>query len=131
MSRPSTSSARLVAEAEAEVVTLSPQEAREAQRSGALLVDIRDVRELRREGTIPQSYHAPRGFLEFWVDPASDYHREALTAAPKLVLFCNLGWRSALAAKSLQDMGVDGVAHVGGGYESWRDAGLPTAEYDR
>jgi len=82
---------RLVAAAEAEVTTLTVEEVIEAMESGALLVDVRDVREVKREGRIPDSYHAPRGMLEFWVDPESQYHHEALSSADRLVLYCNLG----------------------------------------
>ncbi len=89
------------------------------------MVDLRDVREVKAEGKIPGSYHAPRGMLEFWVDPDSPYHREALSSADRLVLYCNLGWRSALAAKSLQDMGFTNVAHISGGLEAWKDEGGP------
>ena len=99
-----------------------------AQSSGALLVDLRDVREVRREGKIPGSYHVPRGMLEFWVDPDSPYHRQALTSADRLVLYCNLGWRSALAARALQDMGITGVSHLGVGFDGWRSAGEPIEE---
>lgn len=116
---------RLVAQAEAEIKTLSVEEARAAQASGALLVDLRDVREVRREGKIPGSYHVPRGMLEFWADPDCRYHRERLTSAERLVLYCNLGWRSALGAKVLQDMGFADVAHIGGGLEAWIDEGGP------
>jgi rhodanese-related sulfurtransferase len=113
----------LVAEAEAEVETVTMDEALTAVADGALFVDLRDVRELDREGRIPGAYHAPRGMLEFWVDPDSPYHREALSSANRLILFCNLGWRSALAAKALQDMGMGNVAHLEGGFEGWKAAG--------
>lgn len=116
---------QLVAQAEDEIETLSVAEARVAQEGGALLVDLRDVRELKREGKIPGSYHVPRGMLEFWVDPESPYHRDALTSADRLVLYCNLGWRSALAAKTLQDMGLTNVAHIGGGLAAWKEADGP------
>ncbi|MEE8457129.1 MAG: rhodanese-like domain-containing protein [Acidimicrobiia bacterium] len=117
--------AQLVAEAESEVRRLTVEEAMAAQASGALLVDLRDVREVKAEGKIPGSYHAPRGMLEFWVDPDSPYHREALSSADRLVLYCNLGWRSALAAKTLQDMGFTNVTHIEGGLDAWKDAGGP------
>jgi rhodanese-related sulfurtransferase len=119
---------RLVAAAEAEVTTLTVEEAIEALESGALLVDVRDVREVKREGWIPDSYHAPRGMLEFWVDPESQYHHEALSSADRLVLYCNLGWRSALAAKTLQDMGLMNVSHLGGGMAAWQAHGGPVEE---
>jgi rhodanese-related sulfurtransferase len=115
--------AELVEQAESEIVNLSVADALDAQSSGALLVDLRDVREVKREGKIPGSLHVPRGMLEFWVDPQSPYHQEALTSADNLVLYCNLGWRSALAAKTLQDMGLTNVSHIHGGLEAWRDGG--------
>lgn len=123
MTAPTTGSRHLVEQAEAEVRTLTVEEANAARERGALLVDLRDVREIRREGLIPGSYHVPRGMLEFWVDPESVYHHEVLSSADELILYCNLGWRSALAAKTLQDMGIANVAHIGGGMEAWRDHG--------
>ncbi len=96
-----------------------------------MLVDLRDVREVRREGRIPDSYHAPRGMLEFWVDPESPYHHEALSSADRLVLYCNLGWRSAMGAKALQDMGLRNVAHLGGGFDAWREQGGAVEEITR
>jgi len=125
MNRVTTGYKQLVAEAEALIDTLSVEEARAAHSSGALLVDLRDVREVKREGKIPGSYHVPRGMLEFWVDPDSPYHQEALTSAERLVLYCNLGWRSALAAQTLQHMGLTNVAHIAGGLAAWREGGGP------
>ena len=118
----------LVAEAEAQIETVSVDEAKTAVAGGALLVDVRDVRELQREGKIPGAVHAPRGMLEFWVDPNSPYHREVLSSADRLVLFCNLGWRSALAARALQDMGMTNVAHLDGGFDAWKAAGEAVEE---
>jgi rhodanese-related sulfurtransferase len=125
MSRVTTGYAEMVAQAESEIVTLSVDEAKAAQTSGALLVDLRDVREVKREGKIAGSYHVPRGMLEFWIDPDSPYHHEALSAADSLVLYCNLGWRSALGAKTLQDMGLTNVSHIDGGMTAWKDEGGP------
>jgi rhodanese-related sulfurtransferase len=119
---------QLVAEAEAEVETVSIADAKASVAEGALLVDLRDVRELKREGKIPGAVHAPRGMIEFWVDPDSPYARENLVSADRLILYCNLGWRSALAAKSLQDMGLTNVAHLEGGYDAWRNAGETVEE---
>ena len=90
-----------------------------------LLVDIRDVRELERDGRIPGAYHAPRGMLEFWVDPASPYHKPALATDKTLVLFCASAWRSALSAATLMDMGVENVAELDGGFTGWREKGGP------
>ena len=125
MSEPTRGYEQMVAQAEAEIVTLTVDEAVTAQGSGALLVDLRDIREVKREGKIPGSLHVPRGMLEFWVDPASPYHLEALTEADHLVLYCNLGWRSALSAKTLQDMGFTNVSHVAGGLIAWKAGGGP------
>ena len=89
-------------------------------------VDIRDVRELAG-GTVLGSYHAPRGMLEFWVDPASPYHKPIFADEGKeFILFCGAGWRSALATKTLQDMGMTNVAHLDGGYAEWVKQGGPT-----
>ena len=90
------------------------------------LIDIRDVRELWREGKIPGAVHAPRGMLEFWVDPDSPYHRDVFASGKKFVLYCKSGWRSALAAKQLQDMGLTPIAHIDGGFGAWVEAGGPT-----
>jgi len=119
----------LVDQANAEIVTYSVEQvqARLGQDPRLQLVDIRDVRELEREGTVPGALHAPRGMLEFWVDPASPYHKPVFADEGKeFVLFCGGGWRSALAAKTLQDMGMRNVAHVDGGLARWRSQGAPT-----
>ncbi len=122
-----TSSKQLVDQAMAEVTTYSVAQARaKVGDPAAQMVDIRDIRELT-EGTIPGALHAPRGMLEFWVDPASPYHKPAFADEGKeYVLFCGLGWRSALAAKALQDMGMRNVAHIEGGWTEWVKAGAPT-----
>ena len=123
------SSRQLVDEAMASVHTLSVDEARGAHASGlTLFVDLRDVRELEREGVIPGAVHAPRGMLEFWVDPESPYFHKAFADGKPLVLFCAAGWRSALAAKTLQDMGVPSVSHIEGGFTAWKAAGAPVAD---
>jgi len=114
----------LVAEAEAGVTALQPDEARQRlTEPGTLLVDLRDVRELRREGKIPGALHVPRGMLEFWIDSDSPYYRHEFDNAERLILYCNKGWRSALAARSLQEMGVTAVAHLAGGMEHWQASG--------
>jgi rhodanese-related sulfurtransferase len=123
---------QLVDEAMAQVRTMDVAEARalhEAQ--AALFVDLRDVRELEREGVIPGAVHAPRGMLEFWVDPTSPYFHKAFEVVQQgrpMVLFCAAGWRSALAAKSLLEMGFTEVSHVEGGFSAWKAAGGPVAE---
>ena len=116
----------LVAEAKAQINTLSQSEAQSRVADGtALLVDIRDIRELEREGRIPGAFHAPRGMLEFWIDPQSPYHKPALATDKTLVLFCASAWRSALAAKALQDAGADNIAELEGGFSAWKDRGAP------
>jgi rhodanese-related sulfurtransferase len=120
---------QLVDTAMAEITTLSVEEARARHgRDDVVFVDLRDVRELEREGVIPGAVHAPRGMLEFWVDPASPYYRDVFAEGREFVLFCAAGWRSALAAKTLQDMGLVRVAHIDGGFGAWRTAGGPVAE---
>jgi len=117
----------LVDEATAQVTTYSVAQVR--ARLGApdlQLVDIRDVRELQNEGTVPGSVHAPRGMLEFWVDPGSPYFKPVFgDEAKEYVLFCGAGWRSALATKTLRDMGMTNVAHVDGGFTEWKKQGAP------
>ena len=88
-----------------------------------VFVDIRDIRELQREGKLPGATHAPRGMLEFWVDPESPYFKDIFGQDKRFVLHCASGWRSALAAKTLADMGLDNVAHIGGGFTAWKEAG--------
>ncbi|MEM9677692.1 MAG: rhodanese-like domain-containing protein [Pseudomonadota bacterium] len=117
----------LVKEAEAVIETLTPQAALDAHAAGtAVLVDIRDIRELKREGTVPGAVHAPRGMLEFWVDPESPYHRDVFAQPDKTyVFFCAAAWRSALATRDLQSMGLAPVAHIAGGFTAWREQGMP------
>ncbi|MDA0221733.1 MAG: rhodanese-like domain-containing protein [Rhodobacterales bacterium] len=90
-----------------------------------MLVDIRDIRELDRDGRIPGAFHAPRGMLEFWVDPQSPYHKPALSTGKKMIFFCASAWRSALTVKTLQDMGVTNIFDLEGGFTAWRAAGGP------
>lgn len=117
----------LAAEAEAEIENMDAAEAvKLAADPNVRIVDIRDVRELEREGQVPGALHAPRDMLEFWVDPDSPYYRDAFGTGQKFVLFCAGGVRSALAAKRLQDMGFGPVAHVVGGYRAWKEVGGPT-----
>jgi rhodanese-related sulfurtransferase len=124
------SSAALVAEATAQITTYSVAQVAERLASGEArlqVVDIRDPRELEREGTVPGALLAPRGMLEFWVDPASPYFKPVFgDESREFVLFCGAGWRSALATKALQDMGMDNVAHIDGGFGAWLKAGAPT-----
>lgn len=115
----------LVDRANKQVDMWNAEQALARQNAGdAMLVDIRDIRELDREGRVAGAVHAPRGMLEFWFDPSSPYHRETFAEAGKTyVLFCAAGWRSALAAKSLEDMGFQNIAHVDGGFGALAEAG--------
>ena len=92
-----------------------------------VFVDLRDVRELKREGGIPGAFHCPRGLLEFWIDPESPYHHAIFAEPKEFVFFCNLGWRSALAADIAQQMGLR-TSHIDGGFEAWKAAGGAVAE---
>ena len=126
------SAAQLVAEARAVVETFSVEQARVAYgQPGVLFVDIRDVRELQREGTIPGAFHAPRGMLEFWVDPESPYYKAEFGESDRIVLFCQSSWRSALAVKALDEMGLAGVAHIDGGFKAWQAAGGDVGPVDQ
>lgn len=122
----------LVDEAMAQVTTHSVDQVRQRLDDPALqLVDIRDARELERDGTLPRAINAPRGMLEFWVDPDSPYYKPVFGDAGKqYVLFCGGGWRSALAAKALQDMGMTNVAHIDGGFTEWAKQGAPVESYE-
>ena len=122
----------LVDEAMAQVTTYNVDQVRQRLDDPALqLVDIRDARELEREGTVPGVINAPRGMLEFWVDPDSPYYKPVFGDAGKqYVLFCGGGWRSALAAKALQDMGMTNVAHIDGGFTEWAKQGAPVDSYE-
>ena len=122
----------LVDEAMAQVTTHSVDQVRQRLDDPALqLVDIRDARELEREGTVPGAINAPRGMLEFWVDPDSPYYKPVFGDEDKqYVLFCGGGWRSALAAKALQDMGMTNVAHIDGGFTEWAKQGAPVESYE-
>jgi rhodanese-related sulfurtransferase len=114
------------------ITTYSVEEAQDLHcRDDVQFVDLRDVRELEREGIIPGAFHAPRGMLEFWVDPDSPYHKPLFAQDKRFVLFCAMGWRSALATKTLQDMGLPKVAHIEGGYTAWKRAGAPTGDKPR
>jgi rhodanese-related sulfurtransferase len=114
----------LIAEANAEIETLSAVEAMEAaKRDDVVIVDIRDPREIEREGRIPGAFSCTRGMLEFWIDPESPYAKPIFQGDKKFIFHCAGGMRSALAAKTAQDMGLKPVAHIGGGFAAWRDAG--------
>ena len=116
----------LLAEANAVIRTIATDEAVGLHADGSVtFVDIRDPRELERDGMVPGALHATRGMLEFWVDPASPYFKPVFGEDCQFVLYCASGWRSALATKTLQDMGMDNVAHVAGGFTAWKAAGGP------
>lgn len=118
---------QLVNEAMAQVRTYSVDEVRaRLQDPKVQIVDIRDVRELEREGTVPGALLAPRGMLEFWVDPESPYFKPVFADEDKeFILFCGAGWRSALATQTLQNMGMTNVAHIDGGFGAWKKAQAP------
>lgn len=116
----------LLIEAESEIATLTVDEA--AQMLGdedVVFVDLRDPRELEREGRLPGAFHCPRGMLEFWIDPESPYHKEVFAQDKRFVFFCAGGWRSALAAKTARDMGLAPVAHIAGGFGAWKKEDAP------
>ena len=120
------SSQKLVEEAQKKIQTLSSVEVKRLlEKNEITLIDVRDIRELWKEGTIEKSKHIPRGMLEFWLDPESSYYKaNKIETIKKMVLFCALGWRSALAANSLQEMGFKNVAHVDGGFDALKKSGL-------
>ena len=120
------SSQSLVEEAQKSIETLSSNDVKKLYENNEItLVDKRDIRELWKEGTIENSKHIPRGMLEFWLDPESTYYQaNKIKEIKKLVLFCALGWRSALATKSLLDMGYKNVAHVDGGFDALKRNGM-------
>src|SRR5215813_13221191 len=121
----------MVAAAERQIETLPVLDAIRLHGSGDVtFVDLRDIRELDREGRIPGAFHCPRGMLEFWLDPVSKYHKPVFAADRKFVFFCAGGARSALAAQTAQRMGLKPVAHIGGGFGAWRDAGGPVETQD-
>ncbi|MBC3933383.1 MULTISPECIES: rhodanese-like domain-containing protein [Undibacterium] len=120
---------QLVDEAFAQIKTYSVAEAlTKLDQAGVQFIDVRDVRELEREGVIPGAFHAPRGMIEFWVDPDSPYFRPVFEDNKEFILFCAAGWRSALTTKTLQDMGLERVAHIEGGFGAWKAAGAPVQE---
>jgi len=127
------SSQTLVEEAQKNIETLSSHEVKSLyEKKEITLIDVRDIRELWKEGTIENSKHIPRGMLEFWLDPESSYYKtNKIKDMKKMVLFCALGWRSALATKSLVDMGFNNVAHVDGGFDALKKSGLKIIEKEK
>jgi rhodanese-related sulfurtransferase len=117
----------MVASARMMIESISVTEAAELQNNeAAILIDLRDIRELQQVGIIPDAFHAPRGMLEFWADPQSPYHKSIFHTDGKLILFCASGLRSALAVRTLQDMGMGNVLDMSGGFTEWKMQGLPT-----
>ena len=127
------SSKKLVEEAQKSIETLSVVEVEELTKKQAItLIDVRDIRELWKEGTIENSKHIPRGMLEFWLDPESSYYKSnKIKDMKKIVLFCALGWRSALAAKSLVDMGFENIAHIDGGFDALKKSGFKVIKKEK
>ena len=122
----------LLDEANAEIEVVSPEEA--ATLLGdpdTVFVDLRDPREIQREGKIPDAFACTRGMLEFWIDPESPYHKPVFASGKSFVFFCAGGWRSALATKTAQDMGLSPVKHILGGFTAWKAAGLPVEATDK
>ncbi|MEM9784388.1 MAG: rhodanese-like domain-containing protein [Pseudomonadota bacterium] len=122
----------MVAAANGEVAHLPAREAAALHgQEDVLFVDLRDIRELWREGRVPGAFHCPRGMLEFWIDPASPYAKEAFQQERRFVFYCAGGQRSALAAKAAQDMGLTGVMHITDGFGAWKSAGLPVEPVEK
>ncbi|MBK4738289.1 rhodanese-like domain-containing protein [Noviherbaspirillum pedocola] len=118
----------MLAEAESRIRAYSAEEAlARLNDPNVQFVDIRDVRELEREGVLTGAFHAPRGMLEFWVDPESPYHKTVFAQPKEYIFFCAAGWRSALATDTVQRMGLEPVAHVNGGFAALKAAGAPVA----
>ncbi|HCB34071.1 MAG TPA: rhodanese [Acidimicrobiaceae bacterium] len=121
----------MVAEAKSRIDNISPAEAqRRVVEEGALIVDIRDVRELQRDGAIPGAMHTPRGMLEFWVSPDSPYTKEVFGEDREFILCCGGGARSALSADTLRQMGVPKLSHIETGFGGWSADGMPVADYE-
>ena len=120
---------QLVEEANSKIRTLTLEDALKKHGDpNVVFVDIRDVRELERDGMIPGAFHAPRGMLEFWVDPASPYYKDIFGSGKEFVFYCASAWRSALATAVVQEMGLAPVAHLEGGFSAWKKAGAPVGQ---
>jgi rhodanese-related sulfurtransferase len=120
---------QMVDEAKARITTIGLDDARKKLgQADVVFVDLRDVRELEREGMIPGAFHCPRGMLEFWMDPDSPYYKDVFGSAKEFVFYCNGAWRSALAADTAQQMGLPRVLEMDGGFTAWKNAGHPVAE---
>jgi rhodanese-related sulfurtransferase len=121
----------LVDEANAEVNGIAGKDALTMDQDDTVFVDVRDIREVQRDGSIPGAFHCPRGMTEFWVDPESPYHKDVFSSGKRIVFFCAIGWRSALTAKTVQDMGLDRVAHIEDGFNGWKEAGGKTEKKEK
>jgi rhodanese-related sulfurtransferase len=125
----------MVHDAEQHIVTLSIEEVSAAMNdANTVIVDIRDVRELWREGKVPGAVHSPRGMNEFWIDPESPYHKPMYAPenrGKRFILYCGGAWRSALEAKMFKEMGIENVAHMAGGFSAWKEAGLPVERVEQ
>jgi rhodanese-related sulfurtransferase len=114
----------LIEAARREIEELEPDQVMAAMDTGDIvIVDVRDIREVERDGRIPGSFHCPRGMLEFWIDPASPYFKQVFGQSKRFVFQCTLDWRSALATQTAQRMGLTNVAHLKGGFKAWKAAG--------
>ena len=127
------SSKELVDDANKSIKVMSPEEVKNAYDKGEItLIDVRDIRELWKEGTIKDAIHIPRGMLEFWLDPNSSYFQQnKIGNIKKMVLYCALGFRSALATKALQEMGFNNVSNAEGGFDSLKKIGLPVTSKEK
>ncbi|HEX2437514.1 MAG TPA: rhodanese-like domain-containing protein [Methylomirabilota bacterium] len=120
---------QLVDEAKSRIKTISVDQAKsQLGKADVLFVDLRDIRELEREGQIPGAFHCPRGMLEFWIDPDSPYYKDAFAPGKQFVFYCQSAWRSALAADTAQQMGMENVTDIEGGFAAWKTAGMPVEE---
>jgi rhodanese-related sulfurtransferase len=122
----------LIEAAEREIETMPVEEALALHgREDVVFVDIRDIRELQREGRMPGAFHCPRGMLEFWIDPESPYHKPVFSEDKRFLFFCAGGLRSALAAQTANRMGLKPIAHIKGGFGAWKKSGGPTAPVEK
>jgi rhodanese-related sulfurtransferase len=118
---------QLLEEADASIRTLEVGEAVALHGdAGVVFVDLRDPREIQREGRIPGAFPCTRGMLEFWIDPDSPYHKPIFAEEKQFLFYCASGWRSALATRTAVEMGLENAAHIRGGFNAWREAGAPT-----
>lgn len=117
---------QLLEEAEKNIITLEVEEALALFKEGkARFMDLRDIREIERDGYVPGSFHCPRGMLEFWIDQESPYHKPIFSEPHYFIFYCAGGWRSALATQTAQMMGLSPVAHIRGGFRAWREGECP------